>query len=159
MNDRSFPENVPLPEPGTVSLSAGGQLFVWGIRQWLVAAREKRCVKQELMIPYYRLECMGAIYHLDAMMRILLQGATRRLEVRCPDHPLISADERLLLILARARQQENDEAAAVSAGKLVDPLFESPLTQAATDYARQLSTAGLSLSTAPQLELVAGAGP
>ncbi len=145
-----------IEEASTTTLSTGSTLFVWSARSWLVAARERRCVKHALLIPYYRLECVGAIYHLDALMRCLTEGAARKIEVRCPHHPRLSSDEHLLLLLVRAAQQKIGPAERRLAGRVIRPGHIARLRDAAQDYAKQLSCAGLSVSSVPQLTLISG---
>ena len=146
----------PGSEVATARLATGALLFIWGIRQWLVAVRDRQCIKRALMIPHYRLECVTAIYSLDALMRSLCEGAERKIEIRCPHHGTLSQDEQQLLQLIRSTQQPNPDAAARHAAHLVDPDHSAGLREAAADYARQLQCAGLGLSSPPQLELMAG---
>ena len=158
MEHRRWDPEKSAAETATASLSTGALLFIWGIRQWLVAARDRQCIKRALMIPYYRLECVAAIYHLDALMRAVTEGAERRMQIRCPHHDALSNDELDLLLLVRAAQQKDPRAAARQAAWLVSSeQAATKLSEAASAYANQLSWVGLSLSSPPQLKLLSGA--
>ena len=149
-------QRSPAAETTTTSLDTGALLFIWAIRQWLVAVRDRQCIKRALLIPHHRLECVTAIYALDALMGALTEGAARKLEIRCPHHGTLSQDEQLLLQLIRSTQQPDSDAAACHAAQLVHSDQAPRLREAATDYARQLQCAGLGLSSPPQLELMVG---
>ena len=64
------------------SLSAGAELFVWSVREWLAAARERRCVKRNMIPRYHAVECVDAIVLLDEMMCLLAVSALRMCEKR-----------------------------------------------------------------------------
>ena len=138
------------------ALSSGATLLVWGMRQWLVAVRQRQCIKRALLIPHYRMQCVGAIHHLDALMRRLIQGTERKIQVRCPEHGQLSNDEQRLLQLVRIAQQGMPLAARREAGKLVRADCAAGLEAAAAGYGRQLQQAGLSVSSPPQLTLIRG---
>ena len=146
----------PAAEPSMAALSRGATLLVWGMRQWLVAVRQRHCIKRALLIPHYRLQCVSAIHHLDALMRRLIQGAERKTQVRCPEHGHLSDDEQQLLLLVRIAQQGMPLAARRQAGNLVRTDCAAGLAAAAAGYGRQLQQAGLSVSSPPQLTLIRG---
>ncbi|MEM8768688.1 MAG: hypothetical protein AAGE43_14670 [Pseudomonadota bacterium] len=136
------PQRSELP---TSSLSPGGQLFVWSVRQWLRSSLEKRCVKRDLLAPHHNVGCTEAIVHLDEFMCALSIGAHRKIEVRPPECGLVSGDEIRLLELMRAGQRgDRDSARAIAAG-LVAGHTVSPLVNIATDYGLQLEVAGIDL--------------
>ena len=143
-------------EPSLAALSSGATLLIWGLRQWLVSVRERRCVKGALLIPHHRMACVGAIYHLDALMRCLTEGAERKIRIRCPHHGRLSDDEQRLLLLVRAEQQGIEPAARRQASALVRTDGEGALRKAAAAYAHQLQQAGLSVSSPPHLETISG---
>ncbi len=149
-------ETPQAEETPTSTLSQGATLLIWSIRQWLVAVRERQCIKQALLIPHHRLHCVGAIYHLDLLMRQLANGAKQSIQIRCPHQAHLSNDELRLLLLIRAAQQENRGEALSRARDLVTPEHSVDLRQAACAYAGKLRQAGLSLASSPRLSLVAG---
>lgn len=144
-------------ETATAELSTGATLFIWSIRQWLVSARERQCIKRALMIPYHRLDCVSAIYPLDALMCVMTDGARRRIQIRCPHQSRLSDDERQLLLLLQASQRRDPATARREAGNLVHLSQTANLQEAAEAYARVLAHSGLSLSAPPKLTLLDGA--
>ena len=103
--------------------------------------------------------CVGAIYHLDTLMRRLTEGAERKIQVRCPQHCRLSEDEQQLLLLVRTAQQNETSVAQRQAGKLVRAGCVAALCRAATGYGRELQQAGLSVSSPPRLALIREAAP
>ena len=137
------PQRSELP---TSSLSPGGQLFVWSVRQWLRSSLERRCVKRDLLAPHHNVGCTEAILHLDEFMCALSIGAHRKIEVRTPECGHVSEDERTLLDLMRAGQRGDQVKARAIAAKLVADHTISQLVSIATDYGLQLEVAGINLS-------------
>jgi len=82
-------------------LSVGSQPFEWSARQWLVSRRHPRCVGCNPSGAHSRFECKPAIMPLDHFMRRLTFAPRRPLELRRPQFPRLSPDERTVLRVVR----------------------------------------------------------
>ncbi|MEM1401737.1 MAG: hypothetical protein AAGG55_00270 [Pseudomonadota bacterium] len=139
------------------SLTQGEQVFVWSARQWLLSRRNQRCIKCDLIGPYRRFQCVEAISHLNRFMGLLIGAPIRPLELRHPNFPEISHDERIMLRVVQAAAAMCDvPAARAAAGQLVCAGV-TDLSESARRYGQSLMSGGLSLNSYRQLTLIARA--
>ena len=144
----------PLP---AASLSAGAELFVWSAREWLAAARERRCVKRHLIPRYHAVECVDAIVLLDEMMCLLAVSALRPIQIRHSGCSALSEDEMLLVQCLRAVQRGDDELARQHLAGLLPGPFNRTFLRPAGQYASAICNAGLAFTGARHLMAVQSA--
>ena len=140
------------------SLSAGAELFVWSVREWLAAAREKQCVKRNLIPRYHAAECVDAIVLLDEMMCLLAVSALRPIQIRHCGCSSLSEDEMLLVQCLRAVQRGDDELARQQLAALLSAPFNRTFLRPARQYASALCDADLAFTGARFLMAVESGG-
>ncbi len=139
------------------SLSAGAELFVWSVREWLAAARERRCVKRNLIPRYHAVECVDAILPLDEMMCLLAVSALRPIQIRHCGCSALSDDEMRLVQCLRAVQRGDDELAGQHLASLLPGPFSRTFLRPARQYASAICSADLRFTGARHLMVVEGA--
>ena len=150
----------PARHPGLAcdSLSAGGQLFVWGARQWVVSSRGRRCITRDLLPRYQSHGCEEGVGFLDEMMSVLSLAACRPVEIRCPCTVHLGADETLLLTSLRAMQRGDEAGATLQLNHVIRGRLNRSFRRAAEDFVAALGRAGESLAGASYLQTVTNVG-
>lgn len=131
----------------------GGQVFIWSIRQWMVSRRNLRCVGCDLSPTYNRFNCKSAIMHLDQFMRRLVEAPARPLELRHPQFPTLSHDERIMLRVLQAACEPRETTSARKAAEQLVCAGAGELCDCARRYGQAITPAGLRLSSFRQLRL------
>ena len=147
----------PVVELSTTSLATGAQLFVWSVRQWLVTARERRCIKRDLIPRYHAANCVDAITLLDEMMYLLAVAASRPVQIRCLECSALSPDETRLVETLRAVQRADSALAGEHLSSMLSGPFSRAFLRPAQLYVEALSAADLGFTGARHLTLVDGA--
>ena len=145
-----------LPHVGEVrvsELSQGSQIFIWSIRQWVVSRRSLRCVGCDLASTYGRLGCKPAIAHLDQFMKRIVFAPLRPLELRHPQFPTLSQDERTMLRVPQAVNNPTDRRSARSAAAQLVSDGSEDLVEFALRYVAALARSGLTLNDYRHLRL------
>lgn len=135
--DSTRPE-LPLPET----------MLLWAMRTWVVGQRYDGLAKRHLGPVFEELGAPGATGYLEGLMWALDNGATRRIALRCPCHPRVGPDERLLLdVLALTQDRQGFERLLVLRS-LLQPLAAMAVADSASGLVREINRAGLFLATA-----------
>lgn len=138
----------------TASLAAGARLFVWSARQWLLASREKRCIKRDLIPRYHAADCVDAIVLLDEMMCLLAISALRPIQIRCSGSSTLSEDETMLVQSLRAVQRDDDGLARRHLATMMPLPFSRAFLRPARLYVAALCAADLVFTGARYLTAV-----
>lgn len=138
----------------TSSLAAGAGLFVWSARQWLVASRERRCIKRDLIPRYHAAECVDAIVLLDEMMCLLAISALRPIQIRCSGSSALSEDETALVQSLRAVQRDDDGLARRHLATMMPLPFSRAFLRPARLYVAALCAVDLAFTGARHLTAV-----
>ena len=139
------------------SLSKGGQLFVWSMRQWMMSIQDGRCVYRDLLPQYKHMRCEHGATLIDEMMCILRVSASRPLyfhKVRCPS---LTCDELVFVKTLRALTHGDHETAASELGTVISGTLNRSFLRAAIDYLTVLADADLRITGANYLREVSPA--
>lgn len=90
------------------SLSFGGQLALWSVRTWTIAAKRKICVHTALDPLYRRSNCHVAVAYLDEAMSLLALAAFRPMHFNCHCSEQLTEDELCVLQCLRALQRGDE---------------------------------------------------
>ena len=142
------------PEISLDSLSCGGQLFIWSLRQWLIAVRHKQDPIPLMINPYRMVKNADAPMLIDELMAILAVSSQRQLEIRCCCRATLSQDESLLLSCVRLLRQGNTQGAAESLEPVMLPGLSRTLCRIADLYQASLTSSGLTFENPRALTLV-----
>lgn len=140
-------------EVRVAELSQGSQIFIWSIRQWLVSRRSLRCAGCDLSSTYIRLGCKPAIAHLDQFMRRIVYTPVRPLELRHPQFPTLSQDERTMLRVPQTVHRYAERKAAIGAASQLVSDNREDLLEFASRYVTALAASGLTLNNYRHLRL------
>lgn len=141
-------------EPRLEALSAGGQLLVWSMRRWLIAAAKREHVAEALAQPYRMLHCEPAVGYMDECLALAVLASLHPMTIRCLGAPTLSADEALIW-RSMQRIERGDEAGALRfAQGLIAGRLAGVFVRSADLYVRELGKAGIPLASVPDLRLV-----
>ena len=145
---------VPQSEPRLETLSAGGQLLVWSMRRWLIAAAKRERVSEALAQPYRMLHCESAVGYVDECLALAVLASLHPVTIRCLGAPTLSADEAMIW-RSMQRIERGDEAGALQLAQgLIADRLAGVFVRSADLYVRELGKAGIPLVSAPDLRLV-----
>ena len=142
------------PQFPTASLSHGGQLFVWSLRQWTLSARAKRCIVRDMWPQYHARRCADAIALVDEMISLLALAAFRPVNIRCPASARVSRDELILLQSLQAIQRGNDNEARNILSPVISGRLSHSFCRVAQLYVESLTAAGMSVTGVSYLAAV-----
>ena len=138
----------------TCTLSLGGQLFIWSMRRWVQASRDKTSISEALASPYRAAKCIAATDVLDELMSLIAAVSYRPVKIRCLPCPTLSSDEWLILhSLQKIQSQEETGAQKLIQEFMVGRLAHTFL-ESATRYVDLLLCTGNPLIGASYLEVV-----
>lgn len=138
----------------TCTLSLGGQLFIWSMRRWVKASRDKTSISDALASPYRAAKCGAASDVLDELMSLIAAVSYRPVKIRCLSCPTLSCDEWLILhSLQKVQSHQEDKAQKLIQEFMVGRLAHTFL-KSATHYVDLLLCAGNPLIGASYLEVV-----
>jgi hypothetical protein len=111
-------DNEPQTNPTSQTFDAetrgfADQFVLWSMRKWVMGHKGSPTALALLESAYARTSADGAVVHLDALMRAITAGASRRIAVHAPCCTAVSTDELLLI----------DAIALAQAGIKVDVAF------------------------------------
>jgi hypothetical protein len=86
--------------------SFADQFILWSIRKWVAGHRGSPTALALLESAYARTRTADAVIHLNALMRAITAGASRRIAVHAPCCPAISTDELLMIDAVALAQAE-----------------------------------------------------
>lgn len=141
-------------EPRVAVLSAGGQLLVWSMRQWLIAVARRDSATDALAHPYRVLGCQRAVAFVDECLALAALAAMHPLDIRCLCDKTLSSDEALILRSMQRVERKDDSSAVTVASELVAGPLAAVFVRSAALYVRELNGAGLRLASEPDLRLV-----
>lgn len=145
---------VPQCEPRLEALSAGGQLLVWSMRRWLIAAARRERVSEVLAEPYRLLHCGSAVAYIDECLALAVLASLHPVTIRCLGAPTLSADEALIW-RSMQRIERGDEAGALQLAQgLIAGRLAGVFVRSADLYVRELGKGGIPLVSPPDLRLV-----
>jgi len=145
---------MPQYEPRLEALSAGGQLLVWSMRRWLVAAAKRERVSEALEQPYRMLHCEPAVGYLDECLALAVLASLHPVTIRSLGAPTLSADEALIW-RSMQRMERRDEVGSLQlAQDLIAGRLAGVFVRSADLYVRELGKAGIPLASTPDLRLV-----
>ena len=155
---------MPEPHPDvelnrTVSmaaLSTGAQLFIQSVRSWAQAARERRCIKRELIPLYFTHDCIAAMEPLDELMSLLAIAAHRPIKLNGAQTDALSDDEVTMLLTMRAMQRHHADVARTELSRLIAGRLNHTWRRVAAAYLAELSAVGLTCTGLKRLALVDG---
>lgn len=128
------------------SLSFGGQLVLWSLRTWTIAAKRKLCVHQVLDPLYQRSNCQIAVGYLDESMSLLALAAARPLNFNCHCSQYLSEDELCILQCLRALQRGDESEALRHIQQAVGGRLALTFCRVAGLYVEALRMSGHSLT-------------
>ncbi len=124
----------------------GVRLLVWGMRRWVRAAREERCVCRFLASVFETAGVPKAAAPLAATMRILVGNMLVPLRFGAIEHPVITEHEAVLLgALVTASQGEGGRCHTM-ARLLVHADMAPALASSLIGFAQALAEAGVQLA-------------
>ena len=145
---------------------------LWSMRAWIVGSRHSIEDERRIARVLARLGARDASEYLFGFMFALLHGAVRPMQVSCPCHPRVGADEQALLSVFALAQEDQSfealltlrgfvtpaaaEAAYRSAQGVVGALLRSGrwLAPPPSDAARRYGLVAQSQPTAPASTLI-----
>ncbi len=125
------------------SLSTGAQLFIQSVRSWAQAARERRCIKRELIPLYLNHNCLDAMEPLDELMSLLALAAYRPVQLNGASAIALTPDELTLLQAMRAIQRNHPDVARSELSGLNTGRLNHTWRRVAAAYLSALSVSGL----------------
>jgi hypothetical protein len=127
------------------SLTAAERFMVWSLRQWVEGWRDgvpdSRSLREGFAVAY----APDGLAPFDAMMRAVVAGTRRQLDVRCLRCRFVSDDENLFINLVAAGQRDRDDLLASALEEFVAPAAARLATAGALALAGTLTAAGLLL--------------
>ncbi len=135
-------------------LSQGGELFVSSVRQWVASARQRRCVKRDLIPAYHASACLDALTPFDELMSLIVLAATRSLRVCAPEDTALSDDELTLLRVMRAVARNEGTDARHELSGLITARAAEAFSRIAGEYLSRLGDAGLHCTGVRRLPVV-----
>lgn len=138
------------------SLSTGAQLFIQSIRSWAQAARERRCIKRDLIPLYLNHDCLAAMEPLDELMNLLALAAYRPVQLNGACAAELTGDELTLLQAMRAMQRNHPDIARNQLSGLIAGRLNHTWRRVATAYLSELSVSGLTCTGLRHMTLVQG---
>lgn len=132
--------------PDSKSLSFGGQLVLWSLRTWTIAAKRKLCVHQALDPIYQRSNCQVAVAYLDESMSLLALAAFRPMQFHCHCSQQLSDDELCVLQCLRALQRGDESDALRHIQQAVSGRLALTFCRVAGLYVEALRVSGHSLA-------------
>ena len=136
------------------SLSFGGQLALWSLRTWTIAAKRKLCAHKALDPLYQRSNCPVAVTYLDESMSLLALAAFRPLQFNCHCSHQLSDDELCLLQCLRALQRGDESEALKHIQQVVGGSLALTFCRVAGLYVEALRVSGHSLTGVSYLAVV-----
>ena len=136
------------------SLSHGAQLFIFSLRQWFIAARDKQCLYSRLHPFYSRYRVETALPVLDELMCLLATAAFRPIAVHCPCRVDLGEDELMLLQTMQALHRDDHVKANEKLNQVLAGPFCKTFTRIALDYNAILKRADLRLTGMRYLQSV-----
>jgi len=121
------------------------QLTLWGCRIWVRGYELQTSIDERLFDAFAKVRTPQAAGLLDKIMRTIVIGHTRVVEINCPSYRLVGDDERVLLdVIARYQAGHRDKPwfplcrflqpyAAQCAGRLMNELA-GMLTEVGLDF-------------------------
>ncbi|MEM9255165.1 MAG: hypothetical protein AAGA91_06940 [Pseudomonadota bacterium] len=134
-------------------LSAGAQLLVQSVREWVLSAQLGRSVGGDLLRAYSDHQCFHGLELFDYMMNVIARDAVRDVQVLHPDDQTLGADELAVLRLIELTKRDSSRHAQRIASRMVRTRSQQ-LCAAARAYREELESAGLTLSGWSELRLV-----
>lgn len=128
------------------SLSFGGQLVLWSLRTWTIAAKRKLCVQKALDPIYQRSNCQVAVAYLDESMSLLALAAFRPMRFNCHCSRALSDDELCILQCLRALQRGDESEALRHIQQAVGGRLALTFCRVAGLYVEALRVSGHSLT-------------
>lgn len=154
-----MPHHLPREaEPGTApghacpaedrqvgALVAAERFLVWCLRQWVEGWRNGVADSQRLRDGFAAAYAPDGMAPFDAMMRAVVAGTRRQLDVRCLHCRFVSADENLFLNIVAAGQRDRDDLMTGAFDEFVAPTAVRIATSAALSLGNAMTAAGLLL--------------
>lgn len=88
-------------------LSFANQLLLWSIRIWVRGYQLRRSVEERLFDTFIKVRMPGAVGLLDRIMKTIVIGHSRSVEIRGLGCNLVSDDERTFLYVVASYQTGN----------------------------------------------------
>lgn len=136
-SDAAASHGCPAEPRGVETLAVAERFLVWCLRQWVegwrIGTPDSRALHDGFTVAYVP----DGMAPFDAMMRAVVAGTRRQLDVRCLRCRFVSDDESMFLNLVAAGQRDRDD--------LLTAAFDEFLAPAAV---RLASSAALSLGAA-----------
>ena len=134
------------PNMSTSSLTVGGRLFVFGVRQWVVCAGLRQPIESRVMPFYRRYGIEQALPFLDELLSFITTTASRNIAVQRPCGSHLGDDELLLLRGLQALQNKNLPSTLQLISGILEPPFRRTYTRLAHSYLSVLEQQSLDLT-------------
>ena len=144
-SDRDEGHRCPWEERSVESLAVAERFLLWCLRQWVDGWRNG--------VPDGRMLCDGfatayvpdGLAPFDAMMRAVVAGTQRQLDVRCLHCRFISEDESLFLNVVAAGQRDRDDLLSAAFDEFLAPAAARLATAGALRLGSAMTAGGLLL--------------
>ncbi len=142
------------PQIKLSALSPGAELFVWSVRTWVRAARQRQCVVRLLVGRYHEIGCVAALPLIDEIMMLISAAAYRPVCIHFCNSETLSGDEHILVRVLQAIQRGQDAKAQVELSGMIGGRLNFTFRRAAGDYVEQLAAVDLHCTGIRALSLV-----
>jgi hypothetical protein len=127
------------------ALVAAERFLVWCLRQWVEGWRTGTPDSKLLRDGFAAAYAPDGMAPFDAMMRAVVAGTRRQLDVRCLKCRFVSADETLFLNVVAAGQRDRDDLLSAAFDEFVAPAAVRLASSATLALGSALTAAGLLL--------------
>ena len=133
--------------------------LLWSMRAWVAGSRHSIEPERRIARVLARLGARDASEYLFGFMFALLHGAVRPMQVSCPCHPRVGADEQALLSVFALAQEDQSFEALLTLRGFVTPAAAEAAYQAILDAEPDHPVAGLALRQVQLFRRAEEAGP
>lgn len=135
----------PAEQREVTALIAAERFLVWCLRQWVEGWRAGMPVGRMLREGFATAYMPEGLAPFDAMMRAVVAGTRRQLDVRCLHCRFVSEDESMFLNVVAAGQRDRDDLLTAALDEFVAPASVRLATSAALTLGNVMTAAGLPL--------------
>jgi hypothetical protein len=142
-SDATPDDDCPAARRGVETLATAERFLVWSLRQWVEGWRAGVPDSRQLREGFATAYVPDGLAPFDAMMRAIVAGTRRQLDVRCLRCRHVSDDESMFLGVVAAGQRDRDDLVETALGEFMAPAAVRIAASAAMALGGAMTAAGL----------------